>query len=72
MDVLEDPVCLLPFNNSPVETTIAIRLVGNLEEAIDLLLIKTSPSRKLRQPLVGLVSWLVDDVGIEVFGLLVK
>lgn len=65
LDIISDFV-------APVQTPVAIRLVGDLEKTVDLLLIKTDPASKLRQPLVGLIARLVHDISVEVFSLLVE
>lgn len=57
---------------SRVETAVRARLVRNLKQTIDLLLIEADTTGKLREPGVSLIASLVDDIDVEVFLLLVK
>jgi hypothetical protein len=55
-----------------VQTSIRTRLIGDLKLIVNLALIQTNTSSKFGKSLVSLVSGLIDDIDVEVFGLLVK
>jgi hypothetical protein len=55
-----------------VQASIRTRLVRDLELTVDLALVQTYTSGKLGKSLVSLVSGLIDNIDIEVLGLLVK
>lgn len=55
-----------------VLATVRAGLVGDLEKAVDLLLIDAHTSSQLRQSGVRLVAGLVDDADVEVIVLLVE
>lgn len=55
-----------------VQASVWTRLVRNLELTVDLTLVQTNTSGKLGKSLVSLVSGLINDIDVEVLGLLVK
>lgn len=57
---------------SAVEATIRTRLVRDLEKTVDLLLINADTTSELREPGVSVIASLVDDIHVEVLGLLVE
>lgn len=57
---------------STVETAIGTRLVRDLEKTVNLLLINADTTSELRESAVRVVTGLIDDVHIEVLGLLVE
>jgi hypothetical protein len=65
LDVIRDLV-------SAVQASIFTRLVGDFEEAVDLLLVETDATGELRESRVGVVACFVHHVDIKVVGLLVE
>jgi hypothetical protein len=55
-----------------VQASVRTRLIRDLKLTVDLALVESNTSGKLGKSFVSLVSGLVDDIDVEVLGLLVK
>lgn len=65
LDIVRDSI-------ASIRVPVLIRLIRNLKQAINLLLIQSHATRYLRQPLVRLIPRLVDGISVEEIGLPVE